>query len=175
MVVSSVPPMTSGHEMLVLGEQQRHQVRAVVHGHLRLVIHAGVQVRVIGGVVFALDRVGRNRIILDQRRGDFILRGKRIRGAQNQIGAAVAQRDGQVRRFAGHVQAQGKAHALQRLFLDESLADQLQNGHLLIGPFDFSLALFRQGHIPNIARRALQSLCHANLSCLSIVAQSTLG
>ena len=97
-----------GHQMLVLGEQQRHQVRAVVHGDLRLVIDRGVQVRVVGGVVFALDGKRGNRVILDQRGGHFILRGKRIRGAQNQIGAAIAQRDGQVGRFAGHVQAQRK-------------------------------------------------------------------
>ena len=49
-----------GDQVLVLGEQQRHQVRAVVHRHLRLVINRGVQVRVVGGVVFALDRIRGN-------------------------------------------------------------------------------------------------------------------
>jgi hypothetical protein len=65
------------------------------------------------------------------------------------------------------MQAQGKADALQRLFLNKSLADQLKNGHLLVGPFDFSFALLREAHVPNIARRTLQSLRHANFSCPS--------
>src|ERR1019366_989856 len=86
-----------GHQMLVLGQQQRHQVRAVVHGDLRLVVHGGVQMRVVGGVVFTLNRVGGNRVILYERGGNLILRGERIRRAENQIGAAVTQRDGQVR------------------------------------------------------------------------------
>jgi hypothetical protein len=62
------------------------------------------------------------------------------------------------------VQAQRKTHVLQRLLLYESLADQLENRHLLIGPFDFSLALFRQTYIANIARGTLRSLRHANFS-----------
>ena len=105
-----------------------------------------------------------NRVILHQRRGNFILRRERIRRAQNQIGSAVAQRDGQVRGFAGHVEARGQAHALERLFLDEPLANQLQHGHLLIRPFDLSLALLRQPQIFYVACYTLGSLCHENFS-----------
>ena len=130
-----------GHQIGALGDQRGHQVGAVVHGDLRLVIERGGEVRVVGGVVLALDGEGGDVVVLHQGGGDFVLRRERIRGAEHDIGAAVAQRDGQVGGLAGDVQAGGNAHALERLLLDESLADQLQNGHLLIGPFDLAFAI----------------------------------
>ena len=114
-------------------------------------IERGADVRVIGGVVLALDRVGGDVVILHQRGGHFILRRKRIRGAQHHIRAAIAQRDGQIGGFAGDVQARGHANALQRLFLDELLADQLQHGHVLIGPFDPALAFFGECDVLYVA------------------------
>jgi hypothetical protein len=79
------------------------------------------------------------------------LRGKRIRGAEHNFGAAIAQGDGKISGFAGDVQTSGKAQALERLLLDEALADQLQNGHLLIGPFHLALALFGEAQVLHIA------------------------
>ena len=91
-----------------------------------------------------MAKVG-NAVVLHQAGGHFVLRGERIRGAEHDVGAAVAQRDRQIGGLAGDVQAGGNAHALERLLLDEPLADQLQNGHLLIGPFDLALAAARPG------------------------------
>src|SRR5207245_11626184 len=42
------------------------------------------------------------------------------------------------------------AHVSERLVLDELFADRLQDGHLLIGPFDFALTLLRQGKVLHI-------------------------
>ena len=134
-----------------LGQKLRDEIGAIVHGDLRLMIERGVDVRVVGGVVLALDRVSRDVVILHERGGHFVLRRKRIRGAENHVRAAVTQSDGEVGRFAGDVQARRHANALQRLILDELLADQLQNGHVLIGPFDPALALFGKRDIFYVA------------------------
>ena len=56
-------------------------------------------------------------------------------------GAAIAQCDGQVRRLRRNVQAGSNADPLQRLALDEILADNLQHLHGLVRPLD---ALFSQ-------------------------------
>ena len=134
-----------------LGEELGDQVGAVVHGDLRLVVERGVDVRVVGGVVLTLDGVGGDVVVLDERRGDFILRRERVRSAENHVGAAVTQSDGEIGRFAGDVQTGGNAHALERLLLDETLANQLQNGHVLIGPFDAALALFGERDVFDVA------------------------
>ena len=131
-----------GHELGALGEQ------LVTRSAPSSMVICGLwsmrrgDVRVVGGVVLALDGVGGDAVVLDQGGGDFVLRGKRIRAAEDHVGAAVTQSDGEVRGFAGDVQASGHADALQRLLLDELLADELQHGHLLIGPFDFAFAFF---------------------------------
>ena len=111
----------------------------------------GLHVLVISVVVLALDGIGGDVVVAIQRCRDFILRGKRIGSAEHDIRAAVAQRDHQVRGLAGHVKASGNAQALQRLLLDESLADLLQHGHLLRRPFDLALARIGKPDIFHIA------------------------
>jgi hypothetical protein len=49
------------------------------------------------------------------------------------------------------VEARRELEALEGLLLDKTFANQLQNGHLLIGPFDLALALFGQGDVLNVA------------------------
>ena len=78
--------------MGVAGVQQRHQIGAVVHGDHRLVIERGAQVAIVGLVVLALDRVGGNLVVLNQRRRDVVLGRQRIGGAQNHVGAAGLER-----------------------------------------------------------------------------------
>ena len=151
MVVSSVPPMTLLNELGMLGEELSDEVGAVVHGDLRFVVDGRGDVRVVGGVVFAFDGVGGDAVVLDEGGGDFVLRGKRIRAAEDHVRAAVTQSDGEVGGFAGDVQAGGHADAFQGLVLNELLADELQHGHLLIGPFDFAFAFFRESDVFHVA------------------------
>src|SRR6202022_2291809 len=80
----------------------------------------------------------------------------------NQIGSAVAQSDRQIRRLTRDVQACRHANTLERLLLDEALADELKHGHLLVRPFNLPLAYFRQADILNVARYTLRSFCHRN-------------
>ncbi len=115
------------------------------------VIEGGEDVVVISVIVFALDGENRNAAVADQAGGNVILRRERIRGAENYVGAAVAQANGQVCRFRGDVQAGGNAHALQRLVLDKFFADDLQDLHGLIGPFNPLLTEVRELDAFNIA------------------------
>src|SRR5262249_34314205 len=114
---------------------------------LGLVVERGVDVRVVGGVVLALDGEGGDAVFLDERRGRVVLRRERVRAAEDEVGTAVSQGDGEVGRLRGDVEASGHANALERLFLDETRADQLQNGHVGIRPFDRALPLFGEGHV----------------------------
>ena len=137
--------------ILALGEKLGDEVGAIVHGDLGFVVQRRVDVRVIGGVVLALDGVGRDAELFDESGCGVVLRRKRIRAANHEIGAAVTQRDRQVGRLGGDVETGRHANALERLFLDETLADQLQHGHVLIRPFDLALALFRERKVLHIA------------------------
>ena len=91
MVVSSVPPITSGERVVALGVQNGDQVGAVVHGDVRLVIERRHDVRVIGVVVLALDGEDGDAVVAHQAGRHVVLRGKRVGGAEHDIGAAVAQ------------------------------------------------------------------------------------
>ena len=57
------------------------------------------------------------------------------------------------------MQTSGNAQALQRLLLDEALADELQHGHLLRRPFD--LAFTRVGK-PDIFHITLFEFCRSH-------------
>ena len=127
-----------------LGVKDGDQVGAVVHGDLRLVVERGHDVAVVGVVVLALDGEDGDVVVADQAGGHVILRGKRVGRAEHDVGAAVAQGDHEIRGFGGYVQAGGDANALERLILDEFLADHLQDLHRLVGPLDAFLAQIGQ-------------------------------
>ena len=99
-------------------------VGAVVHRDLRLVVDRGLDVRVVRVVVLALDREDRDVVLLDERGGDVVLRGERVRRAEDDVGAAGLQRARQVRRLGRHVQAGRDAVAVERLLALEALADR---------------------------------------------------
>ena len=118
---------------------------------LRLVVERRHDVRVVGVVVLALDGVDRDVVVAHQAGGNVVLRGQRIGGAQHDVGAAIAQGDRQVGGLGGDVQAGGDADALQRLVLDEVLADDLQDLHRLVGPVDALLAHIGKRQVGDIA------------------------
>src|SRR5581483_5473904 len=61
-----------------LGERNRDQVGAVVHGDLGFVVEGSEDVLVVGLVVFSLNREHRNPEIADQAGSHIVLGGKRI-------------------------------------------------------------------------------------------------
>ena len=68
-------------------------------------IEHGAQVLVVGLVVLALDREDRDAFVLDQRRGGVVLGRERVRGAQEDLGAAGLERAHEVGGLGGDVQA----------------------------------------------------------------------
>ena len=112
-----------GRHVGPLAVQHADDVGAVVHGDVGPVVDAGVDVGVVGLVVLALDGVGADAVLLDQRRGDVVLRAERVAGAEHDVGAAGLERAHEVGRLGGDVQAGADAHARQRLLALEALAD----------------------------------------------------
>ena len=127
-----------------LGVQDRHQVRAIIHGDVRFMVDRRQNVVVIRIVVLALDGEHRNALIAHQAGRNVVLRRKRVRGAQHHIRSAIAQANRQVRGFRGHMQAGRYPDPLQRLVLDELFPDDLQHFHGLVRPLNALLAQFGQ-------------------------------
>ena len=75
-------------------------------------------------------------VLLDQRRRHVVLRGERVRGAEDDVGAARLQRAGEVRRLGRDVEAGRDAEPGKRLLALEPLADRREHGHLPVGPLD---------------------------------------
>ncbi len=75
------------------GMQHGDQVGAIVHSELRLVIDRRHDVRVVGVAVLALDGEDGDAVVANQTGGDVVLSGQRVRRAQGNVRAAVAQRD----------------------------------------------------------------------------------
>ena len=116
--------------------QDADHVGAVVHRDLRLVVDRGLDVLVVGVVVLALDGEDGDVVLVDERSGDVVLRGQRVRRAQHDVRAAGLQRAGEVGGLGGDVQAGGDAVARQRLLGLEALADRGEHRHLPVGPRD---------------------------------------
>ena len=135
-----------------LGVQHRDQVGAIVHRDMRLMIDGCHDVVVVAVTVLTLDGKYRNVVFAHQAGGYVILRGKRIGGAEHHIGSAIAERNCQVGGFRCDMQAGRNAYSLQRLILDEFLADDLENFHRLIGPVNALLPHVSKFEILDIAR-----------------------
>ena len=99
------------------------QICTVVHCDVRAVIECGFDVTVIGIVVLAFDGVHRNFEVRDQRSSHIILRGQRIRSAEDHICPADLERVHQIGRFCSDVQAGRNPYPGQRLFPLETFAD----------------------------------------------------
>jgi hypothetical protein len=136
-----------GDEVGTLFVQGGHQIGAVVHGDVRLMVEDGVDVLVVGDAVLALDGEDRHLQVGDYGRGHVVLGGQRVAGAEHQIGATGGQGAGQVGRLRSDVQAGGEAHAGQRALFLETLPDEPEHGHLLLCPGDAQSALEGQRQV----------------------------
>ena len=163
-VVSSVPAMMSPSCSRRARVEDADHVGAVVHRDVRLVVDRSLDVRVVRVVVLALDREDADVVLVDERRGDVVLRRQRVRGAQHDVGAARLQRPHEVRGLGRDVEAGGDAVAVQRLLPLEALADRGEHRHLPVGPLDPPHALLREREVLYVV--ALRR-CHRVLSSAS--------
>ena len=123
------------------GVEDADHVGAVVHRDVRLVVDRRLDVLVVRVVVLALDREGRDAVLVDERGGDVVLRRQRVGGADDDVGATRLKRAHQVRSLGGHVQAGRDPVAGERLLGLEALADRGEHRHLPVGPLDPAYAL----------------------------------
>ena len=130
--------------------EQRDEVAAVVHGHLRVRVGDRVEVGVVGVAVLAAAGEGGDPVLGHQRRGDVVLGRERVRGRQDDLGAAGLQRAHQVGGLGGDVQARADAQAVERLLALEALADEPQDGHLALGPLDAPDALGGEAEVGDV-------------------------
>ena len=133
--------------------QRGYQIRAVVHRDVGAEVKRGVDVRVVGIVVFALDGECGDAVFARQRRRHIVLRAQRIAGAYRRLRAAVLQREHQVRGFGGHMQAGGYSQPGQRLFFGKALPNLAQHRHLALSPAYPPYAVGRQRAVFNVRAR----------------------
>ena len=109
---------------------------------------AGVGVEILAAQGSDLDPV-----LEHQRRGDVVLGRQRVGRAQRRLGAASDQRQQQIRRLGGDVQARGDPDPRERPLGREPLADLREHRHLLGRPRDPGRALGREAQIGDVMRR----------------------
>ena len=130
-------------QVVVFGIDRRHQIAAVVHRHVRLGRDHRLDVLVVGGVVFAFDRVRRDLIVFAERGRDVVLGRERVARAQRDVRAAGFERQHQVRGFGRDVQAGADAYAGERAGLREAVADLREDRHERRRPLDARTAIVR--------------------------------
>src|SRR5262249_59356729 len=79
----------------------RHQVGAVVHGDVGLVVEGGDDVLVVGVVVLLADGEDGDAEVLDEAGGDVVLGAERVGGDEDEVGAAGLDGAGQVGGLGG--------------------------------------------------------------------------
>src|SRR5439155_26174745 len=96
-----------------------------------------------------------------------ILRRERVRGAERDLRPSGHQRQHEVGRLRGHVEACSDHQALQGLLLLEPLLDEGQHPHLLLGPFDAGPALVDQPEVLHVTvhRSPLASSTQSSARC----------
>ena len=109
-------------------------VGAIVHSDLRAEVDDGVHMAVVRFGVLAFQREHGNAVVFDERCGSVILGGQRVGSAQAHVRAACLERAHEICRFGGHVQAGANAHALERTFALETLANACKHGHVAVCP-----------------------------------------
>ena len=133
--------------------QYSHQIRAVVHSDVGAEVKRGVDVRVIGIVVLALDGECGDAVFARQRRRHVVLRAQRIARAYRRFSAAVLQREQQIRGLCGHMQTRRDPQPRQRLFFRKSLPNLAQHRHFALSPADPPNALRRQRAVLDVRAR----------------------
>ena len=149
-VVSSVPGEDLGDLGRTLAVEQRHEVAAVVHGDLGVRVGDAVEVRVVGVAVLAASGVHADPVLGDERGGHIVLRRERVRGGQHDLGATGLERPHEVGGLGRDVQARADAQPLERPVALEPLADEAQDGHLALGPFDAADAFGREAEVGDV-------------------------
>ena len=124
---------------------------AIIHRDLRVEFRGRVEVLEVGLVALAANRERRDAVLVRQCRRDLVLRRQRVRGGQPHVGAAVLERQHQVRGLRGDVQARRDADARKRLGRRKAVANDAHDRHLARCPLDASNAGSRLVRVRDVA------------------------
>ena len=147
-------------EVGALRVQLVHEIGPVIHRDVGQVVERLADVGVVRVAVLALDGVGRDPVVGDERGGDVVLGRERVRGAQHRVGTPRGEGAHQVRRLGGDVQAGADPPTLQRPITLEALANAGKHRHLAVGPFDLQPPGVGQGEVGHVGRLHFDSRCH---------------
>ena len=95
-------------------------------------------------------RANGDPVLGDERGGDVVLGRQRVRGREHDVGATGLERAHQVGGLGRDVEAGADAQALERPLALEALADEAQDGHLALGPFDPPDALGGEAEVGDV-------------------------
>ncbi len=149
-VVSSVPARTSATWSGRSAVEERDEVAAVVHRELRVRVGDRVEVRVVRVAILAAAGVDRDPVLGDERRRDVVLGRERVRGAEDDLGAAGLERPHEVGGLGRDVEAGADPQAGERPLALEALADEAQDRHLALGPLDPADALGGEAEVGDV-------------------------
>ena len=149
-------------ELCPLGVQGRHQVSAVVHGHVRSVVEGRSDVPVVRVAILALDGVSRDAVVDDQGRRHVIVGRERVARAEDHVRPAGREGAHQICCFRGDVQTRADPPTLERVLCSEAFADAGDHRHLAIGPFDLPRASLCQADVGDVV---LDRVAHLGSRC----------
>ena len=104
-------------------------------------VESSFNMLVVDFITLTLDRIDRHLFIGDKGRSHIILGAEWVRGAEYYISASSRQGAHQVSSLRGDVQTGTDADPSQWPLFGETLADQPQYRHLLLGPIHTLAAL----------------------------------
>ena len=109
-----------------------------------------VEVGVVGVAVLAAPGERGDPVLGDERGGDVVLGRQRVGRGEHDVGAAGLERPHEVGRLGRDVEARPDAQAGERALALEALADEAQDGHLALGPFDAADALGGEAEVGDV-------------------------
>ena len=105
---------------------------------------------VVGVAILAAPGVGADPVDGGQRCRDVVLGRERVAGRERDFGAAGLEGPHQVGGLGGDVEAGRDPDPLEGLLALEPLADQAEDGHLALGPFDAPNALGGEAEVGDV-------------------------
>jgi hypothetical protein len=148
------------YQLPPLTQHRIHQVRTIVHRHLRGTVQHLMNVPIVTGSILTPDGICSNTIYLIERRRHIILSRQRIRGTQSHLGPTRSQRAHQVRRLRGHMQTRRHTQPGQRPLRLPAFPNRGQHRHPRISPYNAPLALSSQRSVLTVTAHTLSLLSH---------------
>ena len=148
-----------------MGMHRRHHVRAVIDQDVRFVVERGVDMSVVGLVVFALDGEDWNPFVHQSRRHIILCR-KRIAGAENGIGATGLERQRQIRGLGRDMGADEHADAVEAVSPQRTGRESEPAPASRARPTRSGVALRGERRILDVERHLFRTHAKVNLSLL---------